>query len=74
MSSSSDNDYDDPMARKDKIILMRAHAKRFDEVARRKEVEMRYKNTSSVEDFLGVNDLLIDAIESKLSVLKGINA
>lgn len=74
MLASVDKDNNDPIARKDNILVVRAHAKKFEEIAKRKEMQLKYKQKTSVDDVLDINEMLIGAIESKLDLLKGINA
>mmetsp|Transcript_14326 Transcript_14326/g.12631 ORF Transcript_14326/g.12631 Transcript_14326/m.12631 type:complete len:182 (+) Transcript_14326:175-720(+) len=53
---------------KTKIELLKARTKLIEENAERKE-QMNKVNGNSVEDNVDINDMLIDAIEMKLSIL-----
>lgn len=68
------SDYEDPVARRDKIAVIRAQAKKLEESAKRKEIEIKYGKKLSVEDVFDANEFLLEAIESKLEVLEGMNA
>lgn len=63
-----DQDIDD----KTKIELLKARTKLIEENADRKEKMNKIKG-SSVEDNVDINDMLIDAIEMKLSILDQID-
>ena len=64
----NDQDIDD----KTKIELLKARTKLIEENAERKE-KMNKAMGASVEDNMDVNDMLIDAIEMKLSILDQID-
>jgi hypothetical protein len=63
-----DNLKDKNIDDKTKIELMKARTKLLEENAQRKE-QMNKVNGSTVEDNVDINDMLIDAIEMKLSIL-----
>lgn len=58
---------------KTKIELLKARTKLIEENAERKE-KMNKLNGSTVEDNIDINDMLIDAIEMKLSILDQIDS
>jgi len=57
---------------KTKIELLKARTKLIEENAQRKE-QMNRANGSTIEDNVDINDMLIDAIEMKLSILDNID-
>jgi hypothetical protein len=59
---------DDKIDDKTKIELLKARTRMIEENAKRKE-QMNKVNGNSVEDNVDINDMLIDAIEMKLSIL-----
>lgn len=59
---------DDKIDDKTKIELLKARTRLIEENAKRKE-QMNKVNGNSVEDNVDINDMLIDAIEMKLSIL-----
>lgn len=73
MSSSYASEYADPIARQDRVAVMRAHAKKYEELSKMKEMQMKYGTKTRAEDVLEANEMLINAIESKLEALDGMN-
>lgn len=67
------SDYEDPSKRRERIALVRAKAKHLEEEVQRKELMIKCGKKIRVEDVFNANEMLIDAIESKLSLLHNIN-
>ena len=63
---------DQKLSEKEKYEMIKEKAKAIEEDAKRREKILAVRSQNSVDDTIEVNDMLIDAIKAKLSILDDI--
>ena len=63
---------DEKLSEKEKYEMIKEKAKAIEEDAKRREKILAVRSQNSVDDTIEVNDMLIDAIKAKLSILDDI--